>query len=201
MADFYLEHTIIQQPEELEPQQEEDAGIEDEVDVDELILDLFKRGEDLLRAGFKVLRTTSYGLSCWISQVTDIYFTLDLDLPWIEEEEEGNLGGSECLEALEQLRVGSSEDQAENNNINAGKEEASTPKEDSGEDSEEEDGEEEMKLLLFYVELSSEESKEVALVQLDDLRQIAPAQLLEFLESNIDIKSEDEESDDKENNV
>ena len=105
------------------------------------------------------------------------------------------------MEALEQLRVGSSEDQTENNNINAGKEEASTPKEDSGEDSEEEDGEEEMKLLLFYVELSSEESKEVGLVQLDDLRQIAPAQLLEFLESNIDIKSEDEESDDKENNV
>ena len=105
------------------------------------------------------------------------------------------------MEALGQLRVGSSEDQAENNNINAGKEEASTPREDSGEDSEEEDGEEEMKLLLFYVELSSEESKEVALVQLDDLRQIAPAQLLEFLESNIDIKSEDEESDDKENNV
>ena len=201
MADFYLEHTIIQQPEELELQQEEEAGSEDEVDVDELILDLFKRGEDLLRAGFKVLRTPSYGLSCWISQVTDIYFTLDLDLPWIEEEEEGNLGGSECLEALEQLRVGSSEDQAENNNINAGKEEASTPKEDSGEDSEEEDGEEEMKLLLFYVELSSEESKEVALVQLGDLRQIAPDQLLQFLESNIDIKSDDEESDDKENNV
>ena len=67
MADFYLEHTIIQQPEELEPQQEDDAGIEDEVDVDELILDLFKRGEDLLRAGFKVLRTPCYGLSCWIS--------------------------------------------------------------------------------------------------------------------------------------
>ena len=57
MADFYLEHTVIQQPEELE-ELEEDAGIEDEVDVDELILDLFKRGEDLLRAGFKVLRTT-----------------------------------------------------------------------------------------------------------------------------------------------
>ena len=58
MADFYLEHTIIQQPEELEPQHEEDAGSEDEVDVDELILDLFKRGEELLRGGFKVLRTT-----------------------------------------------------------------------------------------------------------------------------------------------
>ena len=55
-----------------------------------------------------------------------------------------------------------------------------------------------MKLLLFYVELSSEERKEVAIVQLSDLRQAAPDQLLKFLESNIDIKSEGDEEEEEE---
>ena len=59
VADFYLEHTIIQEPGEFEPMDEEQDGSqkaspEDEDDVDELILDLLKNGENLLRAGFKV---------------------------------------------------------------------------------------------------------------------------------------------------
>ena len=90
------------------------------------------------------------------------------------------------MEALGQLRVGSSEDQGMNNNV--GEEE-----EEGGEDSQQM-----MKLLLFYVEMSSEESKEVAIVQLNDLRQTAPDQLVKFLESNIDVKSDEEESDDSE---
>ena len=104
------------------------------------------------------------------------------------------------MEALAQQGVGSAEDPVENNNV--GKEEAVAPEEiteeDTEEDGEEEDEEEvEMKLLLFYVEMSSEESKEVAILQLSDLRQNAPDQLLKFLESHIDIKSDDEESDRK----
>ena len=59
VADFYLEHMIIQEPGEFEPQDDDqdgsqDASPEDEDDVDELILDLLKNGEDLLQAGFKV---------------------------------------------------------------------------------------------------------------------------------------------------
>ena len=98
--------------------------------------------------------------------------------------------------AMELLSIVSSEDQAGNNNT--GEKETLAPKEDSEEEEDEEEEGEERKLLLFYVELSSEERKEVAIVQLSDLRQGAPDQLLKFLESNIDIKSdgdEEEESD------
>ena len=100
--------------------------------------------------------------------------------------------------ALDLLSIGSSEDQAGNNN--PGEMEAGVPKEDSGENSEEEEEEEveERKLLLFYVELSSEERKEVAIVQLGDLRKAAPDQLLKFLESNIDIKSDGDEEEEEE---
>ena len=111
-----------------------------------------------------------------------------MDLPYPEEEEEEDKdGGSECLwAALGQLSVGSSEDPARPGNNNAGKKEPATI---------EKEEEEVMTLLLFYVEMSSEESKEVAIVQLSDLRQTAPEQLVKFLESNIEIIDE-EESDD-----
>ena len=67
MADFYLQHTIILGPGEFEPyfepqfeaeeQDQDQAGLEeDEGDVEEFILDLFKLGEELLRDGFKVFR-------------------------------------------------------------------------------------------------------------------------------------------------
>ena len=124
------------------------------------------------------------------TQVTDIFFTFDLDLPGVEEEEGENDGGSECLwAAVGQLSVGSPEDPV--GNKNAVKEEPPATKEQENEEEEEEV----MKLLLFYVEMSSEESKEVAIVQLSDLRQTAPEQLVKFLESNIEIIDE-EESDD-----
>ena len=57
-----------------------------------------------------------------IFKVTDIFFTFDLDLPEIEEEEDKN-EASECLwAALGHLSVGSpDEDSARNNN--AGEEE------------------------------------------------------------------------------
>ena len=67
VADFYLQHTIILGPGEFEPhfepqvepeeQDQDQAGLEeDEGGVEELILDLFKLGEELLQAGFKVVR-------------------------------------------------------------------------------------------------------------------------------------------------
>ena len=131
-----------------------------------------------------------------IFKVSDIFFTFDLDLPENEEEEEeaGSGGASECLwAAVRQLSFGSSDEDSARNN-NAGEEELAAT--EVGEEDQED--EVVMKLLLFYVEMSSEESKEVAIVQLNDLRQTAPEQLLKFLESNIDIKSDDEESEDSE---
>ena len=111
-----------------------------------------------------------------IFKVTDIFFTFALDLPENEEEEAGSGGASECLwEALAEEELAATE---------------------MGEEDQED--EVVMKLLLFLVEMSSEESKEVAIVQLNDLRQTAPEQLLKFLESNIDIKSDAEESEDSE---
>ena len=198
MADFYLDHMIIQEPGQFEEEQKvEDQGgsqeitAEDEGDVDELILDLLRTGDHLLQTGYKVFLTFvevpgEYFVFCLSRQVTDIFFTFDLDLHGTEEEEEDNDEGEECLwAAVGQLNI---EDQAGNDN--AEKEEPDDTKE------QEEEGEEEeevMKLLLFYVEMSSKESKEVAIVQLNDLRLSAPEQLLKFLESNIDIKSDDEE--------
>ena len=63
VADFYLEHMIIQGPGEFEDEDQEgpqEASPEDEDDVEELILDLLKNGEDLLQAGFKVFYITAY---------------------------------------------------------------------------------------------------------------------------------------------
>lgn len=68
------------------------------------------------------------------------------------------------------------------------------PIEEDGETGGQEKGE---TLLLFCVEMSKEDSQdhEEVILQLDDLRQSAPRVLLKFLESNIILKPEEEDSD------
>ena len=102
-----------------------------------------------------------------IFQVTDIAFTFDVFLP-IEGER-----GADCLNDLVPQTGGS---------------------ELPGQQREEEDKGE--TLLLFYVEMSQEDSQEDAILQLDDLRLFAPRELLKFLESSITLNSDEEEDED-----
>ena len=103
-----------------------------------------------------------------ISQVTDIAFTFDVFLP-IEGE-----GTTDCLDHLEPQTGGSD-----------------LPGQPRLEEEEEED--KGVTLLLFYVEMSREDSQEDVILQLDDLRLFAPRELLKFLESSITLKSDEEE--------
>ena len=61
VADFYLDHMIIHEPGELEPQDDQEDSPEDVDEQEELILDLLKNGEDLLQAGFKVFTKSVRG--------------------------------------------------------------------------------------------------------------------------------------------
>ena len=103
----------------------------------------------------------------WISQVTDIAFTFDVFLP-IEGE-----GTTDCLDHLEPQTGGSD-----------------LPRQPRLEEEEEDKG---VTLLLFYVEMSRDDSQEDVILQLDDLRLFAPRELLKFLESSIALKSDEEE--------
>ena len=94
VADFYLEHMIIQEPGEFEPVDEdqvqdesEEASPEDEGDVEELMLDLLKNGEDLLEAGFKVFYITAKWRVLYVVFARSQIFSLPSiwTFPWLKK--------------------------------------------------------------------------------------------------------------------